>query len=103
MLILHYTYDHWSVTVLTVSERFIYSHFLIFFFQIGCFLHSIQSVYPICFVLFVIMDLPYICDHQVRYSAGGLFIVLEVVLNLVYLSILSGLAALMSADIALNL
>ena len=32
-----------------------------------------------------------------------IFIVLEVVLNLVYLSIISGLAALMSADIAWNL
>ena len=38
----------------------------------------------------------YICDHQVGYSV-------EVVLNLVYLSIFSGLAALMSADIARNL
>ena len=25
----------------------------------------------ICFVLFMIMDLPYICDDQVGYSAGG--------------------------------
>ena len=45
MLILHETYDHWSVAVLTVNEHFIYSHFW-FFFQIGCFLHWIQSVYP---------------------------------------------------------
>ena len=44
-LILHETYDHWSVAVLTVIEHFIYSHFW-FFFQIGCFLHLIQSVYP---------------------------------------------------------
>ena len=69
MLILHRTYVHWSVAVLTVTEHFIYSHFN--FFQIGCFLHWIQSVYPICFVLFMITDFPYICDHQVCYSAGG--------------------------------
>ena len=70
VLILHKTYDHWSVALFTVTEDFIYSHFW-FFFQIGCFLHWIQSVYPICFVLFMIMDLPYICDLHVGYFAGG--------------------------------
>ena len=48
------------------------------------------------------MDLPYICDDQVGYSAGWIFIVPEVVLNLVYLSTFSGLAALLSADIERN-
>ena len=38
VLILHKTYDHWSVALLTVTELFIYSHFW-YFFQIGCFLH----------------------------------------------------------------
>ena len=70
VLILHKTYDHWSVALFTVTEHLIYSHFW-FFFQSGCFLHWIQSVYPICFVLFMIMDFRYFCDHQVGYSAGG--------------------------------
>ena len=50
----------------------------------------------------MIIDLPYIYDDQVGYSAGG-FIVPEVILDLVYVSIFLGLAALMSADIARNL
>ena len=49
------------------------------------------------------MDLPYICDDQVGYSAVGYFIVNEVALDLVCLSIFAELAALMSADIARNL
>ena len=49
------------------------------------------------------MDLAYISDGQVGYSAGGYFIVPEVALDKVCLSIFSGLAALMSADIARNL
>ena len=69
VLILHKTYDHWSVAVSTVTEHFIYSHFWIS--QIGCFLHWIPSFIPICFVLLMIMDFPYICDHQVGYSARG--------------------------------
>ena len=73
------------------------------FFQIGCFLHWIQSVYPHLFCsLYDNGSLLYL------WSPSGLlcwwiFIVPEVVLNLVYLSIFSGLAALMSADIARNL
>ena len=101
VLILHKSYDHWSVAVLTVTEHFIYSHF--WFFQIGCFLHWNQSVYPHLF-----------CSHYDNgfplyfWSSSGLlcwwiFIVPEVVLNLVYLSIFSGLASLMSADLAQNL
>ena len=102
VLILHKTYDHWSVAVLTVTEHFIYS-LLWFFFQIGCFLHWIQSVYH---HLFCSVD-----DngfHLYLWSPSALlswwiFIVSEVVYHLVYLSIFSGLAALMSADIAQNL
>ena len=32
---------------------------------------GLHNLLIICFVLFMIMDLPYICDHQVGYSAGG--------------------------------
>ena len=35
----------WSVAVFTVTAHFIYSHFW-FLFQIGCFLHWVQSVSP---------------------------------------------------------
>ena len=101
MLILHETYDHWSVAVSTVTEHFIYPHF--WFFQIGCFLHWIQSVYPHLFCSLYDNG-----SHLYLWSPSGLlcwwiFIVPEVVLNLVYLSIFSGLAKLMSADIARNL
>ena len=42
-----------------------------FFFQIGAFCTEFNLFTSICFVLFMIMDLPYICDDQVGYSAGG--------------------------------
>ena len=70
VVILHETYDHWSVAVLTVTEHFIYST-LNFFFQLVAFCTEFNLFTPICFVLLMIMDLPYICDHQVGYSAGG--------------------------------
>ena len=44
---------------------------LIFFFKLVAFCTEFNLFTPICFVLFMIMDLPYICDHQVSYSAGG--------------------------------
>ena len=45
MLILHETYDHWSVAVLTVTVHS--SFFPTFdFLKICCFLHYIQSVNP---------------------------------------------------------
>ena len=102
MLILHETYDHWSVAVLTVTEHFIYSHFW-FFFQIGCFLHWIQSVYPHLFCSLYDNGSPLYLWSPSGLLCWWIFIVPEVVLNLVYLSIFSGLAALMSADIARNL
>ena len=42
-----------------------------FFFQIDAFCTEFNLFTPICFVLLMIMDLPYICDDQVGYSAGG--------------------------------
>ena len=102
LLILHETYDHWSVAVLTVTVHFIYSRFC-FFFQIGFFLHRIQSVHRICFVpLYDNGSLLYLW-WPCGLLCWWIFIVPEVVLNLVYLSIFSGLAALMSANIARNL
>ena len=102
MLILHETYDHWSVAVLTVTEHFIYSHFW-FFFQIGCFLHWIQSVYPHLFSSVYDNGSPLYSWSPSGLLCWWIFIVPEVVLNLVYPSIFSGLAALMRADIARNL
>ena len=76
---------------------------LIFFFQICCFLHSIQSVYSICFVSLYDNGSPLYLGWPSGLLCWWIFIVPEVVLNLVCLSIFSGLAALMSADIARNL
>ena len=102
MLILHETYDHWSVDVLTVTEHFIYSHFWFFFSNL--LLSALNSICLPTFVLFFYDN----GSPLYLWSASGLlcwwiFIVPEVVLNLVYLSFFSGLAALMSADIARNL
>ena len=102
MLILHETYDHWSVAVLTVTVHFIYSHFC-FFFQICCILHWIQSVYSICFVSIYDNGSPLYLWWPSGLLCWWIFIVPEVVLELVCLSIFSGLAALMSADIARNI
>ena len=102
MLILHETYDHWSVAVLTVTVYFIYSHFS-FFFPNWLLSAWIQSVYSICFVsLYDNGSLLYLWWPS-GLLCWWIFIVPEVVLNLVCLSIFSGLAALMSADIARNL
>ena len=70
VLILHKTYDHWSVAVSTVIEHFIYSHFWLFL-QLVAFCTEFNPFTPTCFVVFMIMDLQYVCDHQVGYSAGG--------------------------------
>ena len=102
MLILHETYDHWSVAVLTVTVHFIYSHFW-FLFQICSFLHWIQSVYSICFVSLYDNGSPLYLWWPSGLLCWWIFILPEVVFNLVCLSIFSELAALMSADIARNL
>ena len=70
VLILHKTYDHWSLAVWTVIEHFIYSHFWLFL-KLVAFCTEFNLFTPTCFVLFMIMDLQYVCDHQVGYSAGG--------------------------------
>ena len=64
------TYAHWSVAVLRGSEHFIIPTFN-FFFKLVASCTEFNIFNPICFVLFMIMDLPYIRDHQVSYSAGG--------------------------------
>ena len=102
VLILHKTYDHLSAAVLTVTEHFIYSHFW-FFFQIGCFLQWIQSVYPHLLCSLYENGSPLFLWSPSGLLCWWIFNVPEVFLNLVYLSIFSGLAALMSADIAQNL
>ena len=86
VLILHETCDHCFVAVLTVTEHFIYSHFL-FFFQIGCFLHWIQSVYLHLFCSLYDNGSPLYLWSPSGLLCWWIFIVPEVVLNLVYLSI----------------
>ena len=76
---------------------------LIFFFQICCFLHWIQSVCSICFVSLDDNGSPLYLWWPSGLLCWWIFIVHQVVLNLVCLSIFSGLAALMSSDIAWNL
>ena len=102
VLILHKTYDHWSAAVLTVTEHFIYSHFW-YFFQIGCFLHWIQSVYHHLLCSLYDNGSPFFLWSPSGLLCWWIFIVPEVFLNLVYLSIFSGLAAMVRADIAWNL
>ena len=103
MLTLHETYDRWSVAALTVTVHFVYAHFWFLFFQVGCFLHWIKSVDPICFVRLYDNGSPLYLWWPSGLLCWLIFSVPEVVLNLVYLFIVSGLAALMSADIARNL
>ena len=59
MLILHETYDHWSVAVLTVTVHSSFFPTFDFFLKKICFfLHWIQSVNPIFMLPYIIMDLP---------------------------------------------
>ena len=54
---LHETYDHWSVAVITVTVH--YSFFpLLIFLNICCFLNWIQSVNLHFLSPYIIMDLP---------------------------------------------
>ena len=43
---------------------------LLILFKLVAFCTEFYLFTTICFVLFMIMDFPYICDHQVGYSAG---------------------------------
>ena len=87
---------------LSETNRLTFSNFW-FFFQVGCFLHWIQSVYPHLFCFLYDNGSPLYLWSPSGLLCWCIFIVPEVVLNLVYLSIFSGLAALISADIARNL
>ena len=76
---------------------------LLMFFKLVAFCAEFNLFNPICFVLFMIMDLSVYSWSPSELLCWWIFIVPEVVLNLVYLSFIWGLAALMSADIARNL
>ena len=76
---------------------------LLIFFQICCILLWIQSVYFFCFVSLYDNGSPLYLWWPSGLLLWWIFIVPEVFLHLVCLSIFSGLAALMSADIARNL
>ena len=60
MLILHETYDHWSVAVLTVTVHSSFSPTFDSFLKICCFLHWIQSVNPHFYVTLYYNGSPYI-------------------------------------------
>ena len=60
MLILHETYDHWSVAVLTVAVHSSFFPTFDFFLKICCFLHWIQSVNPHFYVTLYYNGSPYI-------------------------------------------
>ena len=95
----------WSLVCSCLNSYWTFHLFplLIFFLQIGCFLHWIQSVYPHLFCSLYDNGSPLYLWSPSGLRCWWIFIVPEVVLNLVYLSIFSGLAALMSAGIARNL
>ena len=94
----------WSLVCSCLNSYWTFHLFpLLIFFQIGCFLHWIQSVYPHLFCSLYDNGSPLYLWSPSGLLCWWIFIVPEVVLNLVYLSIFSGLAALMSADIARNL
>ena len=63
----------WSLVCSCLNSYWTFHLFplLIFFFKMVPFCTEINLFTLICFVLFMIMDLPYVCDHQVGYSAGG--------------------------------
>ena len=95
----------WSLVCSCLYSYFTFHLFplLIFFFQICCFLHWIQSVYSICFVSLYDNGSPLYLWLPSGLLCWWIFIVPEVVLDLVGVSIFSLLAALLSADIARNL
>ena len=102
MLILYETYDHWSVAVLTVTVHSLFFHTFDFFKKYVAFSTGFNLITPILILPYIIMDLP-------------IFVIAEWATLLVdirsprcgsQLSIpihFSGLATLMSADIARNL
>ena len=101
MLILHETYDHWSVAVVTVTVHD--SFFPTFdFFHICCLLHWIEYANLHFLSPYLIMDLPIFTIAEwatllvdIHCPRGGSELSSPIHF--------SGLAALMSADIAQNL
>ena len=95
----------WSLVCSCLNSYWTFHLFLllIFFFKRVAFCTEFNLFTLICFVLFMIMDLPYVCDHQVDYSAGGYSLSPRWFLTWYTYPFFSGLAALMSADIARNL
>ena len=73
MLTLYETYNHWFVAILTVTVHFInfmvlVCYLLLNFFQLGCFLHSIESVNSIAFIAGYDSGFPYICVVDASYA-----------------------------------
>ena len=62
----------WSLVCSYLNSYWAFHLFpLLIFFKLVAFCTELNLFTPICFVLFMIMDLQYVCDHQVGYSAGG--------------------------------
>ena len=58
MLILHETYDHWSVAVLTVTVHSSFFPTFDFFFKYVAFCTGFNLLTPIFMLPYIIMDLP---------------------------------------------
>ena len=102
MLILHETYDHWSVAVLTVTGHYSFFPTFDFFFKYVVCSTGFNLLTPIFLLLYIIMHLPIF----VKDEWATLLVDIHCPRGDSYLSIpiyFSGLAALMSADIARNL
>ena len=94
----------WSLVCSCLNSYWTFHLFtLLIFFQISCFMHWIQSVYQHLFCSLYDNGSPLYMRSPSGLLCWWILIVPEVFLNLVYLSIFSGLAALMSSDIARNL
>ena len=64
--------NQWSLVCSCLNSYWAIHLFpLLIFFKLVAFYAEFNLFKPICFVLFMIMDFPYICDHHVGYSAGG--------------------------------
>ena len=94
----------WSLVCGCLNSYLTFHWFPLFiFFSNWCFLHWILSVFLHLFCSLYDNGSPLYLWWPSGLLNWWIFIVLEVVLNLVYLSTFSGLAAQMSADIARNL
>ena len=62
----------WSLVCSCLKSYWAYHLFpLLIFKKLLAICTEFNLLNHICFVLFMIMDFPYICDHQEGYSAGG--------------------------------